>query len=729
MKRLNKLILSIMSASLSLVLITSGVLYYVFGKTSGENVGGGSTEPIPEQKGDQNIMLIKNEEFLSPINKYRFMPIIHDFLGVKGATYADKIQTILSTGAGGFITNDAWTSQYLINDRKLGNLDEFIKEATKAGLRIWIYDEKGYPSGSAGDLVCKDNPEYQAINLLQSTISGTGSGEKALALPADFIKLNSVTILSNGKYSQAEASVKDNKIVFNGVDGEWTAYVYYVAKYVHNNDWSKTYPNLLNKEAVRKFIDVTYERYAAHIENFGDIVEAFFTDEPFLTATTHANYSGNSTDPAIPYDYDIFETFKEKYGYDIVPLLPHVFNLHTVEAQRARAHFYSHVGDILSDSFYGQIQEWCEAHGTKFSGHNLLEEQMKYHIPLYGDYMQCSAAMGYPGFDILDVRPDSYIKNMSTGGKYASSPAWLNNVERVFVEICPVVDSSEFATNHLDYALGTMTFAYFDGGNQIGSYYGKANNEPETGNVFSEYVGRLGSMLVGAQSKNEVAVYYAIDSVAAAYTSPQNRGIYSSDQLARLNDKLVTDVTLKLRENGLDYVFLDDASLQGGTVNKDSLTVGNFNFKTIIVPRATIIDIKTMRILDQLIANGVNVIFIGGLPSLAWLESDQAELEGLSKKHQSSYIFTVDQLMGMVTTTCELTIESRHNVYVSPYEKDGVKFFYLANASTSNADVTFKFEGAVRYRVYDAVTGDITEVDSSYNIPSYRGIFVQPIVE
>lgn len=718
-----------MSASLSLVLITSGVLYYVFGQASPAGIGGNGGEPA--QKGDQNIMLIKNEEFLSPINKYRFMPIIHDFLGVKGTTYGEKIQTILSTGAGGFITNDAWTAQYLINDRKLGNLDEFIKEATKAGLRIWIYDEKGYPSGSAGDLVCKDNPEYQAINLLQRTIKGTGNGEQKLALPESFIKLNSVTILSNGEYSQIDAAVKDNKIVFNGVDGEWTAYVYYVEKFAHNNDYSKTYPNLLNKAAVRKFIDVTYERYGAHIENFSDIVEAFFTDEPFLTATTHVN-AGNPayvSDPAIPYDYDIFETFKEKYGYDIVPLLPQVFNLQTVEAQRARAHFYSHVGDILSANFFGQIQEWCEAHGTKFSGHNLLEEEMKYHIPLYGDYMQCSAAMGYPGFDILNVRPDPYIKNMSTGGKYASSPAWLNNVERVFVEICPVHDPDEFATNHLDYALGTMTFAYFDGGNQIGSYYGQANSNSETGKAFSEYVGRLGSMLVGAQNKNEVAVYYAIDSVAAAYISPANRQIYSSDQLARVNDKLVTDVTLKLRENGLDYVFLDDASLQGGTVNKDSLTVGSFNFKTIIVPRATIIDIKTMRVLNQLIANGVNVIFIGGMPELAFLEGDQAELEELVKKNQSFYVFSVDQLMDKVTTTCAFKAEARQTVYVSPYEKDGVKFFYLANASTGEADVTFKYEGAARYRVYDAVTGEITEVDSSYKILSYRGIFVQPIVE
>jgi hypothetical protein len=223
------------------------------------------------------------------------------------------------------------------------------------------------------------------------------------------------------------------------------------------------------------------------------------------------------TNPVIPYDYDIFDSFAKKYGYDPRPLLPLLFNDTSDVAQRLRSQFYAHVGDLVSENYFGQIQAWCKAHGVQLSGHLLLEEQMFYHVPVYGNYIQCSLSMGWPGFDILDPRPLNYLNNMSTGGKYASSPAWLSGQERVFVEICPVANPDEFATNHLDYALGAMTFAYFDGGNQVTSYYSQANGDKETGKAFNEYVGRLGSMTVGAQNLSQVAIYYSIDATAAAY--------------------------------------------------------------------------------------------------------------------------------------------------------------------------------------------------------------------
>jgi hypothetical protein len=68
-------------------------------------------------------------------------------------------------------------------------------------------------------------------------------------------------------------------------------------------------------------------------------------------------------------------------------------------------------------------------------------------------------------------------------------------------------------------------------------------------------------------------------------------------------------------------------------------------------------------------------------------------------------------------------------VYVSPYEKDGVKFFFLANASKKKASVTFSCENAVAYRIYDPVSGEISTVENAAEIASYRALFVQPLTE
>ncbi|MBQ9150723.1 MAG: hypothetical protein IJX72_00625, partial [Clostridia bacterium] len=125
------------------------------------------------------------------------------------------------------------------------------------------------------------------------------------------------------------------------------------------------------------------------------------------------------TNPVLPYDYDIFDTFEQKYGYDLRPYLPLVYNSDSDEAVRLRAHFYAHIGDLVSENFFGQIQDWCKTHGITLSGHLLLEEQMVYHVPVYGNYIQCAQSMGFPGFDVLSPRPVDYINGTSTGGKYA----------------------------------------------------------------------------------------------------------------------------------------------------------------------------------------------------------------------------------------------------------------------------------------------------------------------
>ena len=74
------------------------------------------------------------------------------------------------------------------------------------------------------------------------------------------------------------------------------------------------------------------------------------------------------------------------------------------------------------------------------------------------------------------------------------------------------------------------------------------------------------------------------------------------------------------------------------------------------------------------------------------------------------------------------TIKKAKYIYTSPYEKDGVKFFFLANASNKDAEITLSFKGAVGYRIYDPVSGEIFEVENTATIKSYRALFVQPLL-
>ena len=747
MKLTRKLLLSICCFALCAALLLGGTLVLLLSpKTPADttvpeetdaDTTAEQTEAVTEaetepqtQKIDpavQNQLLISAQDFVNPALQYRALKIEHNFLSLPGSTAEEKAQSLIDYGFGGAAVNMKWDSNYLQQGYTLDQFAAFVKAANDQGVRIWLYDEYGYPSGAAGNLTVEGHPEYAAVRLVQYSMNGGDADTRTLTLPDDFVKIEYAYLLVDGESIPLEVTVQDNKMVFNGVNKSWTAYIYCVARYNYGFEWNDSYPNILNRDAVARFIEVTFDTYEGAIENFGAAIEAVFDDEAQLLANHHLMPTGLKN-PVIPYDYDIFDTFQAKYGYDVRPMLHLVYSGETAEAKRVRAQFYAHVGDLVAENFFAQIHEWCVAHGTQLSGHLLLEEQMQYHVPVYGNYMQASTNMGYPGFDVLNVRPGPYLDQMSTGAKYASSVAWLHNMERVMIEIAPANNPEEFATNHLDYALGAMTFSYFDGGNQITSYYSQSSSDPVVGKAFNEYVGRMGSMTVGAQNLSQIAVYYAIDTVAGEYETPETQNLYNADKNAQENDKLIDKLTTQIRRDGLDYVFLDDASLQGGTVSSKGLTVGNFTFTTILVPKATLMEIESMRVLDALIEAGVNVIFVEEMPSVAFLEKDQAELEALSAKHSSRLCAKFSDAISAITVKSELTVKSvRKYIYVSPYEKNGVKFFFLANASQKDADLTLSFEDAIGFRIYDPLTGEITEVENTATIPSYRALFVQPL--
>ena len=697
---------------------------------SAEQTTGTETEAETEPPIDpavQNQLLITEQAFVDPALEYRALKIEHSFANLPGATWEAKAASLLEYGFGGAACNMKWDENYLQPGQSLDDFAAFVNAAHKQGVRIWLYDEYGYPSGSAGNLTVKDHPEYAAIRLVQHTMQGGDSDPRSIKLPDGFLKVEHAYLLSEGQTLPLNVTVQDGKMNFTGVNAPWTAYIYCVAEYNYGFEWNNSYPNILNRDAVARFIEVTFDTYEGAIADFGNVVEAIFDDEPQLLAAHHLMPTG-LRNPVIPYDYDIFETFQAKYGYDLRPVLHMVYGGEDAQAQRVRAHYYAHVGDLISENFFGQVQAWAEAHGTKLSGHLLLEEQMQYHVPVYGNYMQASKNMGYSGFDVLNVRPGPYMDETSTGGKYASSAAWLYGKDRVMIEIAPANNPEEFATNHLDYALGAMTFAYFDGGNQVTSYYGQANSDKETGIAFNEYVGRMGAMTVGAQNTSKIAIYYSIDAMAAAYQAPATQQLYDAPDAAKDLDKLVTRIAAGIRKQGLDYVFIDDASLQNGTVSSKGLTVGNFTFSTVIVPRATVMDIESMRVLDALIEAGVNVIFAEEMPSIAYLEKDQAEMDTLSQKHASLLKAKHSDVISAITETSELGVKTaRKYVYVSPYEKDGVKFFFLALDAKKDAEITLSYEGACGFRIYDPLTGSITEVENEITLKSYRALFVQPL--
>ena len=258
--------------------------------------------------------------------------------------------------------------------------------AKELQMKVILYDEAMYPSGSCGGQVVAENPAYAAKGL----------------------KMTDSPTLSEGETLVAQ-TVFDGRPVFfiQTPTRGWIRGVYY-----GQDDGEPGAPpaaDLLSTEAVAAFIRLTHQRYYdALSEFFGDPIIAIFTDEPSL--------AGRGGLPGLlPWTAELWQDLRAR-GYDETHL-PALFT-HTHEmAKQVQRDYKQAVFERLSRCYYGQITAWCEAHGIQLTGH-----------PERSDDIHLLSRFGIPCQDIVwrylyPGEPTNVRGEHSTMGKCASDRA------------------------------------------------------------------------------------------------------------------------------------------------------------------------------------------------------------------------------------------------------------------------------------------------------------------
>ena len=70
--------------------------------------------------------------------------------------------------------------------------------------------------------------------------------------------------------------------------------------------------------------------------------------------------------------------------------------------QQVRGDYYALVAALYEQAFFGQIADWCEAHGLLLTGHT--EEDLMRHPRRQGDYFRTMRHLQLPGADCHDYR-------------------------------------------------------------------------------------------------------------------------------------------------------------------------------------------------------------------------------------------------------------------------------------------------------------------------------------
>ena len=117
---------------------------------------------------------------------------------------------------------------------------------------------------------------------------------------------------------------------------------------------NQTYVNTLDKAAMDRFIEITYESYLRTVgEEFDKTVPAIFTDEPQFVHKSALKFATDKSDVILPWTDDLPDTFKAAYeGEDILGGVPElVWERADGQLSVLRYHYHDHVCERFATAF------------------------------------------------------------------------------------------------------------------------------------------------------------------------------------------------------------------------------------------------------------------------------------------------------------------------------------------------------------------------------------------
>ena len=464
-----------------------------------------------------------------------------------------------------------------------------IEKGKALGMICWIYDEGGWPSGSACGKVLKDHPEYsrQTLEYYEKNVSAGDIYKKTRSdILATF--LNDTEIIEEG-YIFSEDSV--------------------ITEYVAEKELNGNYPDLLNKSATDYFINITHEKYASAMKNtLGEAVTAVFTDEPKA--------------PAGAFNKELQEKYEEIYGESIIPYLPLIAEkvAPTEENVYILHRWYDLCSQVFCENYLLICKKWANKNGIAFTGH--LDKD---HDPLGcmdggGNFnlMRALRCFDIPGIDIIwrQLYPENRVTNIDDMNayngffpRYASSAAAQNGTKLAMSEIFGVAGQG-LTYDIMRYTVGYQAVRGINVFNPFNFPLGRkghllAQELPVfTENQiyysclgqFNRYTERVSYISSLGERVCETALYYPVSDF---------QGGLNAESVAKKFDNLGR----ALEDMLVDFDIVDDDVFQSASdLEKGFVHIGNAKYRNIIIPDGVCIPPETQKALNLFIECGGRVL-------------------------------------------------------------------------------------------------------------------------
>ena len=485
-----------------------------------------------------------------------------------------------------------------------------FEQGKNLGMTCWIYDEGGWPSGSACGKVIKNHPEY-ARRTLEVYEHNFSAGEV-------YKKTNPYVIAT---------FINDcDMIAEGGVFEKDTAVTEYVAEKENGS-----YPDLLNKNATDYFIEITHKKYP--LNN----VTAVFTDEPKA--------------PTDAFNNEIVQRYEAMYGESILPHLPLIMERATVTEENVHIlhRWYDLCSHTFCENFLLPCKKWANENGFAFTGHLDKDHSPDGCMNGGGNFnlMRALRCFDIPGIDVIwrQIYPESKSKikndmNAYNGfyPRYASSSAAQNGTKLAMSEVFGVAGPG-LTYDMMRYTVGYQAVRGINIFNPFNFPLGRkgqllaqelpifTENQPYYRYLgqFNRYTERLSYISSLGERICETALYYPV-----------------SDFQGRLNAEMVAkefdSLGRKLEDMTVDFDIVDDDVIQSAEITDGFVHIGRAKYKNIIIPEGAYIPESTQTALNNFIGCGGKVLYeLSALKPV--VEVDGVGLRAMHRKAENAEIF------------------------------------------------------------------------------------------
>ena len=601
-----------------------------------------------------------------------------------------------------------------------------LKCAEKRNMKVWLLDDKHFPTGYANNYIEKF-PEFRKASLRIEYRDFAGPSNGCSVIVPEVEKEEEIIGISAWKRSKNGNILDGEPIDLTSSERDGLIYldipagilrVYYIIKTHRSVKGKENYIDVLSKQSCSAMIKAVYDPHFEHFGRyFGNTFAGFFSDEPgFNNEFGCYDSKLGKEDMLIPWNAELLNRLADDLSLTpdkILAYLPSLWH-ETEKTSIVRQAYMEAVSKLFGENFSCQLGDWCRKHNCMYIGH--IIEDMNAHMRLghgAGHYFRALDGQDYAGIDVVlhqiipgineldhtacvfGNRADTTFYDYALA-KLASSHAHLQPLKknRAMCEIFGAYGWAEGLTmqkrlaDHMlvrgiNYFVPHAFNPKYPDSDCPPFFYARGQNPQfKLFPKLIDYMQRCCCLLSGGKLYAEVAVLYNAEAEWAG-------GKYL----------LFQEIAKELMQNQIDFDFIYEDVLYSADISEKRLVINNRKYSAVIVPYSEILPEKLIKALGRLCESGIAVAFTDAFPAAS---SEKTNIDGMLN---CCSIISRDEITAYL---------KKHSVHSSIYGKkekdfrvmrndysDG-KVYMLVNESSAETIDTYITVGTTDCCFYDA---------------------------